>query len=202
MDASRGPGREIGLARRVTRAGGARIDVAAEGADMTNIKEFTEIGRRLHEEHQSTLSILNDLEAAILARPQDHPMDLADARERETLERFIRVVDRDVSRHFDFEEDALFPILRSRGAADMADMLTREHAAIKPIAIRLKAVAAHALKHGFNALTWGEFRTSVIDLMDREAFHIQKEEMGLVRVLAYFLDDAQDAALAKRYDTE
>ncbi len=169
---------------------------------MSNIKEFTRIGQRLHDEHQSTLSILNDLEAAILARPQDQPMDLADAPQRATLERFIHVVDRDVSRHFDFEEDALFPILRGRGAGDMADMLTGEHAAIKPLANRLKAIAAHALRHGFNALTWGEFRTSVIDLMDREAFHIQKEEMGMVRVLAYFLDDAQDAALAERYDTE
>lgn len=182
--------------RARTRAAAGRREAPGD----KDIKELTEVGRRLHAEHEATLSILNALESAFLSRPAGEPMDLADADGRQRLERLIRVVKQDVSRHFDFEEECIFPILREMGARDMANLLTHEHAAIKPLARRLEALADAALTDGFTAATWGEFRVQVIELMEREAFHIQKEEMGMVRALGYFLDPERDRELARRYD--
>ena len=167
---------------------------------MKHTDGFTEVGRRLHEEHTATLAVLNDVEDAILSRKANAPMDLSTAEDRENLERLVSVVRMDVTRHFDFEEQALFPVLREKGAGDIADMLTQEHTAIKPIASRLEAIASHALTHGFNEATWAEFRLQVIELMERESFHIQKEEMGLVRGLLHFLEPEQDLDLARQYD--
>ena len=167
---------------------------------MGNTDEFTEVGRRLHEEHTATLAIFNDIEDAILSRKADSPLDMGKEEDRETLERLISVMRRDVTRHFDFEEQAVFPLLREKGAADIVDMLTHEHTAIKPIAYRLEEIASHALTDGFDDATWGEFRLQVIELMERESFHIQKEEMGLVRGLLHFLDPEQDLELARQYD--
>lgn len=166
---------------------------------MTQIKEFTQVGQKLHDEHQATLSILNELESEILSRPQNKPMDLSDVDARQQLEHFIAVVDRDVTCHFAFEEEVLFPILREKGAGDMVTLLTHEHQLIKPLGGGLAILAREALANGFDPTTWGEFRTQVIELMERESFHIQKEEMGLIRALGFFLDPETDRQLAERY---
>ncbi len=172
-----------------------------EGEDGRGpMKDLTLIGQRLHAEHEQTLSMLNALEDIILGRPADEPLDLGADGAREILETLITVVDQDVNKHFLFEETELFPILRQKGAADMADLLTHEHVVIRPLAEGLKLIARTALETGFDRDGWGQFRVHVMDLMERETWHIQKEEMGLVRVLAYFIDADTDRILAQRYD--
>lgn len=163
------------------------------------MKEFTQIGQRLHDEHEQTLVILNALETKLLSRSADNPLDTAVAEVRRLLQQLVDVLRQDVHRHFRFEEEELFPLLREKGAGDIAEMLIHEHEVIRPIADRLIAGATEALANGFDRQRWGEFRLGVIDLMEREAFHIQKEEMGLVRSLAYFLEPESDSALALRY---
>lgn len=159
----------------------------------------SEVGRMLHEEHEATLSVLNELEGIILDRAPDQPMDVEDPDDRGHLERLIHVIDRDVNRHFSFEEEVLFPILRQRGAGDMVDLLTHEHQAIRPLAGGLDIIVRDALDAGFDAASWGEFRDQVMELMERESFHIQKEEMGLIRALNVLVDAETDQELAARY---
>jgi hemerythrin-like domain-containing protein len=163
------------------------------------MKEFTQIGQRLHEEHEQTLILLNAFEGELLSRPANKPLNTTDAEVRRLLQQLIDVLRQDVHRHFRFEENELFPLLREKGAGDIAEMLIHEHEVIRPIADTLIAGATAALADGFDLQSWGEFRLGVIDLMERESFHIQKEEMGLVRSLAYFLEPEADGALALRY---
>ena len=160
---------------------------------------MTAVGQKLHEEHLSTLGILNTLEGVILGRSADNPMDLSSPGNREYLEQLITVMDQDVTQHFGFEEEMIFPILRENGAADIAEMLFQEHEIIRPLAGHLKTMATDALQTGFDRARWSEFRARIIELMEREAFHIQKEEMGMVRVLAHFIDAETDQRLATRH---
>lgn len=160
---------------------------------------MTRIGQMLHEEHQRTLTMLNDLEGRIYGAAAKKPLDAADAGDRRRLEAVLSVVDEDVERHFAFEEEVLFPILDDAGAADMVQMLTYEHKAIRPIAQRLRELAAGALEPGFGAGEWDEFRTLARELIEREMFHIQKEEIGLVQGLSHVLDPEADGELSLRY---
>ncbi|KJS41970.1 MAG: hypothetical protein VR70_04550 [Rhodospirillaceae bacterium BRH_c57] len=156
----------------------------------------TRIGACLHAEHQTTLAALNDLE--LLARFRSPP-DVADATTQARLADIARVLEEDVSRHFGFEEAELFPLLRTAGAGFMVDMLLAEHEDIRPIAEELSVVARAGATDGFDAAAWGRFRKLAEDIIDRETFHVQKEEMGLLAALSQVLDADQDAALAERH---
>jgi hemerythrin-like domain-containing protein len=160
---------------------------------------LTVIGDTLHEEHLRTLRILNALEMVLTGRAANRPIDVGDASCRRNLEDFIAAVDHDVTRHFSFEEDHLFPILRAAGATDMVDMLTHEHAVIRPMAEALRREIGRALEHGFEVAGWGRFRDATLELIERESFHIQKEEMGLIRALPRFLDAETESRLAEIY---
>lgn len=164
---------------------------------MTTI--LTQMGRTLHEEHQRTLAMLNDLEVKMFGPDKDVPFDPSDAADRKRLDAVLQVVDQDVGRHFAFEEDVLFPILDEVGAVDMTQMLTDEHNAIRPLADRLGTIARDALSRGFDASTWDEFLELARELVEREMFHIQKEEMGLVHGLSHVLDPETDRDLSMKY---
>lgn len=163
------------------------------------MRGLTTVGAMLHEEHQRTLTILNALEMALTHRSANRPIDVGDASHRRNLQDFVAVVDQDVTRHFSFEEDHLFPHLSEAGAADMVEMLTFEHGLIRPLAAGLKAEVERALARGFETSGWPAFRTSAMELIERESFHIQKEEMGLIRVLHQVLDAEADRQLAALY---
>lgn len=75
----------------------------------------------------------------------------------------------------------------------------QEHELIRPLAARIKELAVLALDGGLDDSTWGEFKTLGMELVEREMFHIQKEEMGLVQGLSYFLDPDTDRELSLRY---
>ena len=44
-----------------------------------------------------------------------------------------------------------------------------------------------------------QFRDTGGELVEREIFHIQKEEMGLLAAISALLDEAEDTALAETY---
>lgn len=156
----------------------------------------TRIGACLHAEHQTTLAALNDLE--LLARFRSPP-DIADATTQARLADIARVLEEDVTRHFGFEEAELFPLLRTAGAGFMVDMLLAEHEDIRPIAEDLAAVSRAGAADGFDAAAWARFRQLAEDIIDRETFHVQKEEMGLLAALSQVLSADQDAVLAEKH---
>lgn len=163
---------------------------------MTSFFGATRIGEALHAEHQSTIAALDGLERLV-----DHrsPPDLSDASVRAVLSAVAAALEDDVVRHYGFEEEHLFPRLADAGAAFMVDMLTGEHEDIRPLAQAVREGCQQMLGGVLADAEWRVFRETARDLIERETFHIQKEEMGLLAALAQILDADADAALAERH---
>jgi iron-sulfur cluster repair protein YtfE (RIC family) len=156
----------------------------------------TRTGDALHRQHQATLAALDDLEDLLHgARPAATPAL------RERLTRLAEVLEEDVTRHFQFEEEHVFPVLAQAGAVGMVEMLTGEHAIIRPLAQEVRRLAQAAAAEGaFSADAWSAFKEVAGEMIEREVFHVQKEEMGLLAALSQVLDGDRDAALAAMHD--
>jgi hemerythrin-like domain-containing protein len=160
---------------------------------------LSELGRTLHDEHRQTLDAMSALEDKILGASANRPFNPADPEDRRQLQELIAVIDRDVNCHFRFEEELLFPIFDEAGAGDMTRMLMQEHEAIRTLGSRVRVLATGALDNGFDGASWAEFRDAAMDLGGSVMFHIQKEEMGVVGRLSFFVDPATDSRLAQQY---
>ena len=163
------------------------------------IGSSSEVGRMLHQEHLDTLAAMNMLEELIHGKFRDRPLDVSQETARQQLGKLIAAIDHDIDRHFRFEEQHLFPVLDQAGFGDMTAMLIQEHNAIRSFAERLRLIAARALEDAFDKATWREFRETGMDLVPSVMFHIQKEEMGVIRGLDVLLDAATDKELAEQY---
>ena len=160
----------------------------------------TQIGTLLHEEHVRTIRALQALEEFLLKQTSRRLPDAADAKVRELLEHLLSDVAAEVERHFGFEEGFLFPVLTGRGEGGIAAFLTEEHATILPLARELAESARAALSgDGFTADGWKTFHHRGVELCEREIFHIQKEEMGLLAAISMFVGPEDDARLAAKY---
>ncbi|OIR02374.1 hemerythrin HHE cation binding domain protein [mine drainage metagenome] len=160
----------------------------------------TQIGTLLHEEHLHTLAALQRLEAFLSRQGNRKAPDVGDAGVRDILSHLLTDVAAEVDRHFGFEEGHLFPVLNQRGEMGIAMILTEEHRTILPLAKDLAALAASALEAGgFSPEAWRDFHDRGGELCEREMFHIQKEEMGLLAAISMFVDAADDAELAVAY---
>lgn len=148
----------------------------------------------LHQEHQRTLIALDDLDQWRDRPMPNHMDDINDL-----LTRLIDVCESDVTRHYAFEEENLFPILRQNGADFMANMLSGEHTIIRPIAQELCANATQSLKDGFTLESWQRFQELSFEFIGHETFHIQKEEMGLINALNMMLTPEVEASLIALY---
>ena len=156
-----------------------------------------QVSHALDTEHRSNLELLGRIEQALVHAPRAGPpaspefMRLAGA--------FVRLIEQDIGRHFDFEEQELFPRMADAGEADIAALLREEHDSIREVAAEVlplaRAAAAGALdRAGFDAL-----RRGALELVDRQVAHIQKETMALLPLLDDLLDDEQDRTLAFAY---
>jgi hemerythrin-like domain-containing protein len=163
------------------------------------IGSSSEVGRMLHQEHLDTLAAMNVLEELIHREFRDRPLDVSGETARQQLGKLIAVIDNDIDRHFRFEEQHLFPILAEAGLGEITEMLIQEHNSVRSFAERLRSIAARALEGGFDEATWREFREVGMDLAPSVMFHIQKEEMGVIRGLDVLLDGATDKELAEKY---
>lgn len=147
----------------------------------------------LHKEHQRTLIVLDELDGW---RGKSCPK-LDDI--TKLLEDLIDVTENDVTNHYAFEEEHLFPILRQNGADFMVNMLTSEHRMIRPIAQKLNALSQSALANGFNKESWDAFMELSFEFIGHETFHIQKEEMGLINALNSIFTKEMEAPLLEIY---
>jgi hypothetical protein len=81
-------------------------------------------------------------------------------------------------------------------------MLTHEHRSILPLAIQVADLALAAADAGFTDASWSEFKDAGSELIEREIFHIQKEEMGLISAISALIDPEADEELADIYRRE
>lgn len=158
------------------------------------------IGQLLHADHLTTLGTLQELEELLVGQGTKVP-DLHRAEVRDALDALISVVQGEVSRHFGFEENHLFPVLAEAGQMGMTMLLISEHRAILPVAQAAAELAGAALAAGaFTPEDWAEFREAGLEFCERELFHIQKEEMGLLAAVAALVGPEQDAKLAEVFE--
>ncbi len=156
------------------------------------------ISQVLHEEHRATIALMERLEQ-LVARRRDGPPDANDRGVAQLLTDLSTGVESEVLRHFAFEEDHLFKYLVSIGDESIGAHLTDEHAAMRPLGIRIAKLARDAAAAGFNSGTWDEFRRSGQELCERMLAHVQKEEMALLPLLEENMDAETEMRLFEEY---
>jgi hemerythrin-like domain-containing protein len=162
--------------------------------------EFTRAtARAMHDDHMAALALLGRVEQALAQSPGQTPPDSNQSEWRRLLGDFRAAVDDEITEHFAFEEEALFPIMNEAGAEDMSRLLMDQHKVLLPLGVRLSVIAAEAGRDGFSAATWAEFRASAGEFIDGLRGHIDMEEMGLVPTLEEVLEEDQDTQLIQAY---
>ena len=102
------------------------------------------ICQTLHDEHGATVALMERLEQ-LLARGRRGAPDKADSNVARLLSDLSTGVEAEVERHFAFEENHLFTYLEAIGDADIGAHLTSEHAAMRPLGVRVAAISRIAM---------------------------------------------------------
>ncbi len=158
-----------------------------------------QILQTLHGEHLITLGLLERLEALLKRRRADDAPREEDAEAAALLHDLVAVMKEEITHHFAFEEEHLFPRFSQFANPGIPMMLKDEHAAIRPLARRVTELAGAASSGGFTAESWSEFHRLAGELVERVVFHVQKEEMGFLPALDHMLDIEDGPALAAAY---
>ena len=157
------------------------------------------ISQTLHDEHGATVALMERLEQLLARGRRSGPPDKADSNVARLLSDLSTGVEAEVERHFAFEENHLFPYLEAIGDADIGAHLTSEHAAIRPLGVRVATIARTATAKGFAPAEWEEFMRLGQELSDRMLAHVQKEEMALLPILEENMDSETEARLYQEY---
>lgn len=150
-----------------------------------------QVSQALDEEHRNNLELLGRAER-VFGRPDD-PEAAALAG------RLVRQLEHELGRHFGFEEAQLFPRLADAGDGDLAEMLREEHETIRAVADELLPLARAAAAGSLARADAGTLRRLVLEIVERQVAHIQKETMALLPLLDERLDDDTDRELAFAY---
>lgn len=157
------------------------------------------ISQTLHDEHGATVALMERLEQLLARGRRGGPPEKADSSVARLLSDLSTGVEAEVERHFAFEENQLFPYLEAVGDADIGAHLTSEHAAIRPLGVRVATIARIATANGFAPAEWQEFMRLGQELSDRILAHVQKEEMALLPILEENMDAETEARLYQEY---
>jgi hemerythrin-like domain-containing protein len=153
----------------------------------------TQTGRMLDEDHRRNLDLLERVERAMSGAPAATP-EL-----RKLLGEFARAMETDIGRHFDFEEQNLFPRMTEAGDGSMVDLMREEHDAIREVAAELLPLAREATQGELDEEAWDRLRLGTLELVERQVSHIQKETMAMLPLLDDVLDPETDGELALGY---
>ena len=156
----------------------------------------TQTGSLLHQAHMTTIEALQELEEFLGANRKAPVTDDLSGR---TLRRLSKILRSEVESHFAFEENHLFKVFIEQGETGIVTMLTHEHRTILPLALQVADLAVAAAESGFTDESWAAFKDAGAELIEREIFHIQKEEMGLLAAISALVDPEADAGLAETY---
>jgi len=153
----------------------------------------TQTGRMLDEEHRRNLDLLERMERAIAVAPEATP-EL-----RKLFGEFARSMEVDIGRHFEFEEQQLFPRLSEAGDGSIAELMREEHDAIREVAQELLPLAQEVAQGTVDEEAWDRLRLGTLELIERQVSHIQKETMAMLPLLDDLLDPDTDGELALEY---
>lgn len=156
------------------------------------------ISQTLHDEHRQTVMLMERVEHLVTSHRRAPP-DAKDPATSRFLRDLAAGVEAEVSRHFDFEEQYLFPFLQSIGDKAIGAHLTDEHSAMRPLGEQLAALARAGAADGFDAANWDQFRRLSLELFERMLAHVQKEEMALLPLVEDAMDSETEARLFQDY---
>ena len=154
------------------------------------------ISQTLYEEHRATVALMERLEQFIARQRRSNPPNVGDDAVAKLLSDLSTGFEAEVLRHFAFEEDRLFTYLAAIGEEPIGAHLTEEHTVIRPIGVRVAALARAATATGFGAAQWEEFCRAGQELCERLLAHVQKEDMALLPLI----EDSMDAETEARLD--
>jgi len=157
------------------------------------------ICRTLHDDHMATVRVLENLETALTRIGRKAPPAPDDRDLPRLLVDVTAVLQGEISGHFAFEEEHLFPLIEEMGETPMLAILRDEHETIRPLAVRITDVVAASRESGFNPDSWAQLYDLGLDLAEREIFHIQKEEMGFLPLLDQIVEPDDDGALSMAF---
>jgi hemerythrin-like domain-containing protein len=112
---------------------------------------------------------------------------------------FVRLIEQDIARHFDFEERELFTRLTESGEGDIADLLTYEHEVMRAVAAEILPLARDAAAGTLADAGFEDLKRGALEMVERQVSHIQKETMALLPMLDHLIDDETDRTLAFAY---
>jgi len=153
------------------------------------------IARQLHDEHVAVISLMDKLHSFT----GGNLPDMTDSQVTNFLGDLKITIEGEVTNHFKFEEEDLFPILTNEGDGDMSDLLIDDHEVILPLGNQLVEIIKEARIDGFTPESWQKFKQYGSEFADRLTDHASKEEIGLVPIIDELLVASVDADLAVKY---
>jgi hemerythrin-like domain-containing protein len=158
---------------------------------------MNEVSRALDNEHRATLDLLGRAGQAFARAPRPGTDEASEAsRVAAALAQFIA---EHIARHFDFEEQVLFPRLVEAGDGDLAELLAEEHVTIRAVAAELLPLARAAAAGTLDDAGYASLKRGAPELAERLGAHIQKETMSLLPSLDDLLDEESDREIAFAY---
>lgn len=154
----------------------------------------------LHQEHQAVMSLLERLEALLGQHGVGDVPPADDEALTGILGDLAASMKNEIGHHYALEEGHLFPLFSQRMDPGIPMMLKSEHEAIRPVAESITEVAEEALNSGFTEATWTRFHALGMELVEREIFHVQKEEMGFLPNLEQLISPTEDDDLVAAYE--
>ena len=153
--------------------------------------------RTLHDEHDTTLALMGRFEQALLRAPR--PPAPADAAWERLARDAAALLDTEVGRHFDFEEQSLFPRLDDAGESNISSILRYEHDLIREGADTLVRLLRESWMQPMVQDRWDDLRNLGLEIVERMVVHIQKEEMALLPAIEVLVSEADDDSLMNTY---
>ena len=157
------------------------------------------INRRLHQEHAATLALLGRAERIFSGRAGAYPPPAGDAAWRSFALTLAGAIEGEVARHFDFEEQDLFPLLERAGDGDLVALLEEEHQAIRAAAWPLAQFAHRSIAGLLSPAEWQTMKMLGLEFSERLSAHAQKEDGSLLPLLETLLDEETDRELFGAY---
>jgi hemerythrin-like domain-containing protein len=158
-----------------------------------------QVSRMLHEEHMAALSLLERLEAALLRAGHATPPDSSDGDVVRLMGDLRAGIEGEITAHFAFEENQLFPSLAEAGNDGMINLLLEEHEIILPLGERLAKLTHDVQSGNLSGDDWAMFHRLGNEFVERLRSHIEKEEMGLIASVEADIDAEVDMRLAEQY---
>lgn len=157
-----------------------------------------QVSRVMHEEHVAVLALMERL-TSVIGRLDARTPPVPDTDLQSLLRDLPHAIDAEIGRHFDFEEEHLFPLMNADGEQENVDLLLEQHGEIRPLGDRLAPLARGAQANGFTMESWREFHRLAADFADRLSTHAQLEEASMVPQIDDLLDAETDTRLAETY---